>query len=208
MTEHEKMLAGKIYDPFTEGMTEERTKAHRLCKLYNDTVETEEEKRREILDELLPNRGENVYLQGPVYFDFGTNTYMGKDSYANFNFTVLDEGRVTIGDSVFIGPNVSLLTAIHPLCYQDRNSFYNTKTGNVTNLEYTAPITIGDNCWIAANVTICGGVTIGEGSVIGAGSVVTKDIPANSLAAGNPCRVIRAITEADRLSEHPELFAE
>lgn len=208
MTEHEKMLSGKIYDPFTEGMPEERTKAHRLCKLYNDTIETDMERRNEILKELLPNRGENVYLQGPIYFDFGTNISMGKDSYANFNFTVLDEGKVSIGSSVFIGPNVSLLTAIHPLCHQDRNSFNNTKTGNITNLEYTASITIGDNCWIAANVTICGGVTIGEGCVIGAGSVVTKDIPANSLAAGNPCRVIRPITEADRLSNHPDLFAE
>ena len=207
MTEHEKMLAGKIYDPFTEGMPEERTNAHRLCKLYNDTTETDAQQRKEILDELLPNLGENVYLQGPIYFDFGTNTVIGKDSYANFNFTVLDEGRVSIGSSVFIGPNVSLLTPIHPLCYQDRNSFFNKKTGSVTNLEYTAPIVIEDHCWIAANVTVCGGVTIGEGSVIGAGSVVTRDIPANSLAAGNPCRVIRAITEADRLSAHPELFA-
>ena len=208
MTEREKMLAGKIYDPFTDGMPEERTNAHRLCKMYNDTIETDTEKRKEILDELLPHRGENVYLQGPIYFDFGTNTVIGKDSYANFNFTVLDEGKVSIGNSVFIGPNVSILTPIHPLCYQDRNSFYNEKTGNITNIEYTAPITIRDNCWIAANVTICGGVTIGEGCVIGAGSVVTRDIPDNSLAAGIPCRVIRTITEEDRLSAHPELFAE
>lgn len=208
MTEREKMLAGKIYDPFTEGMPEERTNAHRLCKLYNDTTEIDEEKRKEILDELLPNRGENVYLQGPIYFDFGSNIYIGKDSYANFNFTVLDEGKVSIGNSVFIGPNVSLLTPIHPLCYQDRNSFFNEKTGNVTNIEYTGSITIEDNCWIGGSVTICGGVTIGEGCVIGAGSVVTKDIPAGSLAVGNPCRVIRPITDADRLSNHPELFAE
>ncbi len=198
MTEHEKMLAGKIYDPFKEGMIEERTKAHKLCKLYNDTFETETEKRNQILDELFPNHGENVYLQGPIYVDFGINTSIGNNSYANFNFTVLDEGRVKIGNSVFIGPNVSLLTAIHPLCYQDRN----------TNVEYTAPITIGDNCWIAANVTVCGGVTIGEGCVIGAGSVVTRDIPANSIAVGNPCRVLRSITEKDRLSAHPELFEE
>lgn len=100
MTEHEKMLAGKIYDPFTEGMPEERTNAHRLCKLYNDTIETDAEKRKEILDELLPNRGENVYLQGPIYFDFGTHICMGKDSYANFNFTVLDEGEVGHTSSV------------------------------------------------------------------------------------------------------------
>lgn len=206
MTEHEKMLKGwMIYDPFTEGMAEERTKAHRLCKLYNDTFETDVEEREKLLNELLPNKGENVYLQGPIYFDFGVNTFIGKGSYANFNFTVLDEGKVTIGENVFIGPNVSLLTAIHPLRYQERNSFYNQTTGNVTNLEYTKPITIGNNCWIAANVTICGGVTIGDGSVIGAGSVVTKDIPANSLAVGNPCRVIREITEKDNILNKQEI---
>ncbi len=207
MTEREKMFAGYLYDPFTEGMPEERTRAHRLCKLYNDTFDTETEKRREILDHLIPNRGENVYLQGPIYFDFGTNTTIGKDSFANFHFTVMDEGKVTIGSSVFIGPNVSLMTAVHPLCWQDRNAFFNEKTGEVTNMEWTGPITIGDNCWLGGNVTVCGGVTIGEGCVIGAGSVVTRDIPANSLAVGNPCRVLRPITEADRLCQHPERFA-
>lgn len=207
MTEREKALKGyKIYDPFTEGMPEERTKAHRLCKLYNDTFDTETEKRETLLKELFPKLGKNVYLQGPIYIDCGVNTSIGDDSFANVNFTVLDEGRVTIGKRVFIGPNVSLLTAVHPLCYQDRNPFFNEKTGTVTNLEYTAPITIEDDCWIAANVTVIGGVTIGKGSVIGAGSVVTKDIPAGSLAVGNPCRVLREITEADRLSAHPELF--
>lgn len=207
MTEREKMYAGKIYDPFSEGMPEERTRAHRLCKLYNDTFDTETEKRTQILDELMPDRGENVYLQGPIYFDFGTNISMGKDSFANFNFTVMDEGKVTIGKSVFIGPNVSIVTAIHPLCYQDRNSFFNEKTGCVTNLEYTGAVAIGDNCWLGAGVTVCPGVTIGVGCVIGAGSVVTRDIPPNSLAVGVPCCVIRTITEADRLHNHPELFA-
>lgn len=207
MTEHEKMAAGKLYDPFTEEMPKERTKAHQLCSRYNRTTETDAEEREAILKELLPNRGENVYLQGPINFDFGTNISIGDNSYANFNFTVLDEGNVSIGKNVFIGPNVSLLTPIHPLCWQDRNSFFNEKTGTVTNLEYTGSITIQDNCWIAANVTICGNVTIGEGSVIGAGSVVTRDIPANSLAAGNPCRVIRLITDDDRLANHPELFS-
>ena len=119
---------------------------------------------------------------------------------------MLDEGPVWIGDKVFIGPGVYLLTAIHPIRWQERNSFFNEKTGGVTNLEYTGPITIGDNCWIAANVTICGGVTVGEGSVVGAGSVVTRSIPKNSVAAGNPCRVLREITDADRLENHPELF--
>jgi maltose O-acetyltransferase len=177
-------------------MCEERARAHRLCKLYNDTFDTETEKGNQILSVLMPNNGKNVYLQGPIYFDFGVNTTMGDNSYANFNFTVLDEGKVNIGKNVFIGPNVSLLTAIHPLCYQDRN----------TGLEYTGEINIGDNCWIASNVTVCGGVTIGDGCVIGAGSVVTRDIPANCIAVGNPCKVLRQITEKDRLENHPELF--
>ena len=144
------------------------------------------------------NRGEGVYLQGPIQFDFGTHIRMGKGSYANFNFVVLDENRVTIGDHVFIGPNCSILTPLHPLCHEDRN----------TGVEYSAPVTIEDNCWIGGNVTILPGVTIGHGSVIGAGAVVTKSVPPDSLAFGSPCRVVRSITEADRLSEHPELFAE
>lgn len=198
MTEHEKMLSGKVYNPYVEGMIEERTKAHRLCKEYNATVEDEPEKRKAILDQLMPSRGEGVYLQGPIYFDFGTNTSMGKGSYANFNFTVLDTAKVTIGENVFIGPNVSLLCPIHPLCHEDRN----------TGLERAGAITIKDNCWIGGTVTICAGVTIGEGCVIGAGSVVTRDIPPFSLAVGNPCRVLRQVSDADRLSAHPEWFAE
>ena len=208
MIEREKMYAGKIYDPFTEGMPEDRAKAHRLCKLYNDTFDEDAEERAKILAELMPHNGRDVYLQGPIHFDFGYNIAMGDGSYANFNFTVIDEGRVTIGKNVFIGPNVTLATAIHPLCWEDRNAFFNEKTGAVTNLEYTGSITIGDNCWIAAKVTICGPVTIGEGSVIGAGAVVTRDIPPHVIAVGNPCRVLREITEADRLANHPERFAE
>lgn len=208
MTEYEKMFAGKIYDPFSEGMPEERTRAHFLCKKYNDTFETESEKRNAILKELIPDIGEDVYLQGPIFFDFGTNTSIGDGCYANFNFTALDEGKITIGKSVFIGPNVSLLTPIHPLCWQDRNAFFNKETRQTTNLERTGSITIGDNCWLGGNVTVCGGVTIGSGSVIGAGAVVTRDIPQDSFAAGVPCRVVRTITDADRMKNHPEMFAD
>ena len=208
MTEHEKMLAGFVYDPFCEGMPEERTEAHRLCKLYNDTFDTDTERREAILDRLLPDRGEGVYLQGPVFFDFGTNIHIGRNSFANFNFTVMDEGRVDIGESVFIGPNVSLVTAIHPLRWQDRNSFLRRATGSVTNIERTGAIWIGNNCWIGAAVTVCPGVTIGEGCVIGAGAVVTKDIPPNTVAAGVPCRVIREIKDGDSLAAHPEWFAD
>ena len=208
MTENEKMLAGKIYEPFNDEMVAQRSRAHELSMKYNQTFEGDEEIRKEILDELIPNLGEGVYLQGPIYFDFGINTVFGDRSYANFNLTVLDICPVTIGHDVFMGPGVSLLTPLHPLCHEDRNPYFDEKMGRMTEREYGAPITIGDNCWIAGNVTVCAGVTIGEGCVIGAGSVVTRDIPKNSLAVGNPCRVIRQITEADRLKNHPELFAD
>ena len=204
MQEKEKMLAGLIYDPADQELTELRQKAHRLSKEYNDRLETDEERVR-LLDELLPNKGMNVYLQGPVQFDYGCFTTIGDNSYANFNFTCLDYCPVKIGSNVFMGPNVSLLTPVHPLRYQDRN-IYERKDGVNTDKEYAKPITIGDNCWIAGNVTVCGGVTIGNGSVIGAGSVVTHNIPDGVFAAGVPCKVIRKITEADSLENHLELF--
>lgn len=204
MTEKEKMLAGKIYDPSEPELVGLRQKAHRLCLEYNQLPETDK-KRDELMRELGVAGGENAYFQGPVQFDYGCFTTVGEGFYANFNFTCVDCCPVTIGDNVFVGPNVSLLTPVHPFRWQDRNP-YKKPDGTVTDKEYARPITIGDNCWIAGNVSVCGGVTIGEGSVIGAGSVVTRDIPPHSLAAGVPCRVIREITEADSLENHPELL--
>ncbi len=198
MTEREKMLAGELYDPSDPELLRLRAQAHALSQEYNGTLETEAERRRELLGRLVPRQGENVYLQGPVQFDYGIFTSIGKNTYANFNFTVLDCCPVTIGDDVFIGPNVSLLTPVHPLRWQERN-LYRRADGVMTDREYARPIVIGSNCWISGNVTICGGVTIGEGSVLGAGSVVTRDIPPGVFAAGVPCRVIRPITEADSL---------
>lgn len=208
MNETEKMFAGKLYNPFCEGMPEARRRAHELCQKYNMIPETDEKSRETVLQELMPDHGEGVYLQGPIQFDFGTHIKMGKRSYAKFNFCVLDENQVTIGENVFIGPNCSILTPIHPLCHEDRNIFHDVKTDADINIEYSAPVVIEDNCWIGGSVTILPGVTIGEGCVIGAGAVVTKSIPAHSLAFGNPCRVIRAITKEDRLSNQPERFAE
>lgn len=208
MNETEKMFAGKLYNPFCEGMPEARRRAHELCQKYNAIPETDEKSREAVLQELMPDHEEGVYLQGPIQFDFGTHIKMGKNSYANFNFCVLDENRVTIGENVFIGPNCSILTPIHPLCYEDRNIFHDAKTDTDINIEYSAPVVIEDNCWIGGSVTILPGVTIGEGCVIGAGAVVSKSIPAHTLAFGNPCRVVRAITKEDCLSNHPERFAE
>lgn len=204
MTEKEKMLAGKLYDSSDKELVELRENAHKLSLEYNKCLETDN-RREEILNQLLPNRGEGVYLQGPIQFDYGKFTEIGKNSYFNFNFTCLDCAQVTIGDNVFVGPNVSLLTPIHPLRYQERNPFIKND-GNLAVKEYAKPIVIEDNCWLAGNVTVCGGVNIGEGSVIAAGSVVTKDIPAGVLAAGVPCKVIRKISEEDSLENSPELF--
>ncbi len=157
------------------------------------------------MDELLPNRGKGVYLQGPVQFDYGVFTSMGDNCYANFNFTVLDTCPVRIGNNVYFGPNCIIATPVHPFRWQERTIKYK-EDGTAYDDEYGKPVTIGANCWIASNVVITGGVTIGEDCVIGAGSVVTRDIPPNSLAVGNPCRVIREITEEDSVKYRKELF--
>lgn len=205
MTEKEKMIAGKLYDASGEELTQMRKTAHKLSKDYNDTYEDEIQKRKLILQKLLPHAGKDLYLQGPVQFDYGVFTTFGDRCYANFNFTVLDCCPVTIGDDVFFGPNCTIATPVHPLLASERNMKYR-QNGDLYDLEYAKPIVIKNNCWIASNVTVCGGVTIGEGSVIGAGSVVTRDIPDGVFAAGNPCRVIRKITDQDSVSLKKELF--
>lgn len=193
-TEKEKMLRGEMYDPTDKELAELRVKAHDLSREYNTISETDEEKRTAILDELLPSRGKGCFLQGPVQFDYGVFTTVGDNFYANFNFTVLDTCPVNIGDNVFFGPNCTVAAALHSLDPIERR-MRTRENGEVYDLEYGKPIKIGNDCWIASNVVICGGVTIGAGCVIGAGSVVTRDIPAGSLAAGNPCRVIKKIAE-------------
>ena len=198
MTEKEKMLAGQLYDPSDSELEQLRLKARKLARSYNLTDEDEREKQFQILKELLANTPEIPGLQAPIYFDYGCNTYFGKCSGANFNFTCLDVCTVHIGDNVMIGPNVTIATPMHPMLPEERN-FRLRKDGTLYNLEYAKPVTIENDCWLAANVVVCGGVTIGEGSVIGAGSVVTKNIPPHSLAVGNPCKVIREITEKDRM---------
>ena len=185
------MLAGELYDSSDRELAGLRQKAHALCRRFNQLDETDGE-RNEILGSLIPGLGKRVYLQGPIQFDYGCFTEIGENTYANFNFVCLDCAPVRIGKDVFIGPNVSILTPMHPLRRQERNQFVKAD-GTLGDQEYARPITIGDNCWIAGNVTICGGVTIGEGSVIGAGSVVTRDIPANVVAAGVPCKVLKPV---------------
>ena len=200
MTEKEKMLAGRLYDPSDPELSRLRLKARKLARRYNLTDEDEPELQAEILRQLLSSSAETPLLQAPIYFDYGCNTHFGKFSGANFNFTCLDVCPVHIGDNVMIGPNVTIATPLHPMLAEERN-IRQRKDGSFYNLEYAKPVVIGDSCWLASNVVVCGGVTIGEGSVIGAGSVVTKDIPPGSLAVGNPCRVIRPITEKDRMQD-------
>ncbi len=204
MTEKDKMIAGKLYITADEELITARDRAHNLCHDFNALYETDK-KRESILKELFQADFDHLNLTGPIYFDYGFMTKFGKKCYANFNFTVLDCAPVTIGDDVFFGPNVSILTPVHPFLPKERNCYLNEK-GILSDKEYAKPISIGSNCWIASNVIILGGVHIGEGCVIGAGSVVNKDIPPFSLAVGNPCRVVRKITENDSVYLKKELF--
>lgn len=180
MTEREKMINGALYDPSDPELEQLRLNARKLARKYNRTDEDQPEEQAEILRKLLPATKQFPYLQAPVYFDYGCNTFFGKYSFVNFNFTCLDVCEVHIGDNVMIGPNVTLATPMHPLLPEERN-IQKREDGSIYNLEYAKPITIKDNCWLASNVVVCGGVTIGEGCVIGAGSVVTRDIPPYSL---------------------------
>ena len=201
MTEQEKMISGMIYDASDDDLATMRKYAHKMCNRYNK-LDEDDEKRAEILDSLVPEHN-GAYLQGPIFFDYGEFTTFGQKCYANF--TVLDCAPVTIGDNVFFGPNVTIATPVHPLLPAERNMYINER-GILTDREYARPIVIESDCWIASNVVICGGVTIGKGSVIGAGSVVTRDIPAGCFAAGNPCKVIRKLTDNDSIYNKKDLW--
>ncbi|GBG94391.1 sugar O-acetyltransferase [Ligilactobacillus salitolerans] len=204
MTNDEKRIAGKLYDPEDPVCRRKAKRAHLLCQKYNETTDGETQTRQELLDQLLGSHGENVFCQGPLYVDYGSETMVGDNFYANFNLTILDTCPVRIGNNEFLGPNITLATPLHGLLPRDRNPhLIGDKIGT---LEYGKPITIGDNCWLGAGVIVNPGVTIGAGSVIGSGSVVTRDIPAGVLAVGNPCRVVRKLTEADQLQKQDELW--
>ena len=165
-------------------MDENRRKVYE----YNTAKPWEYEKLESVLRSILGSSGKNICVMQPFRCDYGFNIEVGNDFYANYNLTILDVAKVKIGSNVFVAPNVSIYTAGHPVHYEARNSMY----------EYGIAVTIGDNCWIGGNAVICPGVKIGNGVVIGAGSVVTKDIPDNVIAAGNPCKVIREITDEDK----------
>ena len=198
MREYDKMIRGELYNPADEELTAMRRRVRRLFYQYNNSEEDEKEKRAALLRRIFGGHGERLYCEPPIRFDYGINTTVEEDFFSNFNLTVLDVAPVKIGRQCFIGPNVSIVTPVHPLLACDRNMRPDGK-GGTFDYEYARPITIEDNVWLASNVTVCGGVTIGHDTVIGAGSVVTKDIPAGVFAAGNPCRVIRPISEKDKM---------
>ncbi len=184
MTEKEKMLAGLPYSAVDDELLRELNECKDIVYEYNRLLPSRRAERTAMLKSLLGHVGDdNIFINQPFYCDYGKYISVGKRFFANFNFTVLDEARVTIGDDCFVGPNVSIYTACHSTDPLERNS----------RREWALPVTIGDNVWIGGSVTILAGVRIGDNVTIGAGSVVTRDIPSNVIAVGNPCRVIKAI---------------
>ena len=184
MTEKEKMLSGQLYNAYDAQLIKELNEVKDVLQEYNRIQPTQRERRTAMLKELLGHIGDdNILINQPFYCDYGKHISVGKRFFANFNFTVLDEARVTIGDDCFIGPNVGIYTACHSTDPVARN----------TRQEWALPVTIGDNVWIGGNVVILPGVTIGDNVTIGAGSVVTRDIPSDCIAVGNPCRVIKTL---------------
>ena len=185
MTEKEKMLAGELYNALDEELSNDRTKAGLLLRSLNNAGPGDTETIARLLNELFPNAGKDLWIQPPFFCDYGYNIEAGEKVFFNFNCVVLDVMKVKIGSRTLFGPNVQIYTATHPMNFKER----------ATGLEYAKPISIGEDVWVGGSVVICPGVTIGNRTVIGAGSVVTKDIPDDVFAAGNPCRVIRPIEQ-------------
>ncbi|MEE1250715.1 MAG: sugar O-acetyltransferase [Lachnospiraceae bacterium] len=188
MNQKERMLKGLAYQAWLDGLPEERKENKRKIYRYNQLSPDDEEEQDRLIRAIVGKCGENIFVEQPFHCDYGYNIEVGNNFYANYNLTILDVGKVVIGKNVMIAPNVSIYTAGHPIHPEFRNLGY----------EYGIGIIIGDNVWIGGNTVINPGVHIGNSVVIGSGSVVTKDIPDNALAAGNPCRVIRYITDEDK----------
>lgn len=198
---------GILFSPFEEWRVQTKKRTHALNHVYNTLTDYQSEARKEILTQILGELNEGVFLQEPITFHYGIHTKIGKNTFINFNFTCQDDTYVTIGENCDFGPNVTIVTPLHPMLIHERRALA-CPDGVRRKLCYAKPVTIGNGCWICANVTILPGVTIGDNCVIGAGSVVTKSIPANSFAAGNPCRVIREITEADSMVNFPKILGD
>lgn len=189
MKEYNKLHSGELYLPNDDEIVKEQTACLELLYDYNATRPSEGEKRAEILKKMFAEIGDDCYIEPPLHSNFGGHhVHFGKNVYANFNLTLVDDTHIYVGDYTMIGPNVTIATAGHPILPVLREQAY----------QYNASVHIGRNCWLGAGVIVLPGVTIGDNSVIGAGSIVTKDIPANVIAVGNPCRVLREIGDHDR----------
>ncbi len=184
MSEKDKMLAGELYDAnYDKELIKDRYKAKDICFEYNNLKPSDFENKDKIIKKLFAKTGKQITVEQNFWCDYGYNIFVGENFYMNHNCTILDGAKVKFGDNVFVAPNCGFYTAGHPLDYETRNK----------GLEYAKPIEVGNNVWIGGNVVVLPGVTIGDNVVIGAGSVVNKDIPSNSIAVGNPCKVIKEI---------------
>ena len=181
--EKQKMLSGELYNAGDPVLANERIQTRLLLKRYNDSEAGNLQLRQQLLKDLIPSQGEGLWIEPPFYCDYGTNISIGDKVYFNFNCVLLDVMKVTIGNNVLIGPAVQIYTAMHPLNYKERAS----------GLEFAKAIDIGSDVWIGGGAIICPGVTIGNRTIIGAGSVVTKNIPDDVFAAGNPCGIIKGL---------------
>jgi len=185
----EKLLSGELYSCDDASLAREQAACLEKLYDYNATRPSQTEKRNKLLKEMFAEIGENCYIEPPLHANWaGKNVHFGKNVYANFNLTLVDDTHIYVGDYTMLGPNVVLASAGHPILPELRERIY----------QYNIPVRIGKNCWLGAGVIVLPGVTIGDNSVIGAGSVVTKDIPANVVAVGTPCRVLRKIDERDK----------
>lgn len=198
---------GLLFSPAEPWRKERKRKTHNLNLDYNRLYEDQTEERTAILLDILGELNEGVFLQGPITFHYGVHTKIGEGTFINFNFTCQDDTEVTIGAHCNFGPNVTIVTPLHPMVAAERRAIL-CPDGAERRLCWAKPVHIGNDCWLGANVVVCPGVTIGDNCVIGAGSVVVRSIPANSFAAGNPCKVIREITDADSLLHKPEILGD
>lgn len=187
-TEWQKMVAGELYNPLDEEIAAGRDRSRRIARRFNATTEAEMEERTALLRELLGSAKHGIYIEPPFTCDYGSNVHVGERFYCNFDCVFLDTAPIRIGDRVMLGPGVHIYTPCHPLQKDDRAS----------GREFAKPVNIGNDVWIGGRAVICPGVTIGDGAVIAAGAVVTRDVPPDTVVAGNPARPIRTIDQSER----------